>query len=351
MTNRRHLIKAGLATCVASTVAACSQAGSPSRIKTAPLKHRVPYPLATIIQSGQTTDPDLSALITTHFARLTPEWEMKMEYMLKPDGSLNFDAPDRILYFAQAQGLGVHGHCLIWFAQDNAPYFQSLKDQHIAFLSAYERYIQEVAYYFRGKLTGWDVVNEPISDKGTLRPCLWLSHLGEAYIDKAFRLAHQADPLTPLFLNDYDLESKPAKRLGFLRLAERLLKAGVPIHGLGTQTHMTANQSPDDLKSCIRDLASLGLKLHVSELDISIQEASRNPLETAGLRDKQRHLLDALFSAYHELAPAQKYGVTFWGVRDDLSWLNQHGWYNIPDEPCLFDRNGHLKALSEGIHA
>ena len=117
MKTRRHLIKAGLVTCMPGAISACSQAGAQLLAHATPLKHRVPYPLATVIQAGQTGDPDLANLITTHFARMTPEWEMKMEYMLKPDGSLNFDAPDRILYFAQAQGLGLHVHLIIWFAQ------------------------------------------------------------------------------------------------------------------------------------------------------------------------------------------------------------------------------------------
>lgn len=315
-----------------------------------PLKLRLPYPIANIAQAVQLDDPQWVKLTTTHFARLTAEWQMKMEYLLLPDGGFRFDAADRLLRFTDENGMKLHGHGLIWYAQDNAPYFQTLKRHPELFQAAYDRFVTRVSAYFKGRLSGWDVVNEPLDQDGQLRPCLWLQHFGEAYMERAFRLAHAADPETPLFLNEADLETRPSKLRAFMALIEKLMKAGVPISGIGTQTHITAALASGALKSTLATLASLGLKLHVSELDISIMEASQNPLELGKWRMRQIALLDELIEAYQRVPSAQQYGITWWGLRDSDSWLNQHDWFKFKDEPCLFDSEGNIKPLAASFH-
>lgn len=132
------------------------------------LKSLAPFPVGTACMTGQLSDQAWFQLVSEHFSQLTPEWEMKMEYILQDDGSLKFDAPDRIAYFARDLGLRLFGHTLIWYAQDHA-WFKALTDDRARFTAEYDRYIAEVAGRWRSQIIGWDVVNEPVMK--TARRC------------------------------------------------------------------------------------------------------------------------------------------------------------------------------------
>ena len=311
-----------------------------------PLKSLAPWPLGTCVQTPQLTDPQWVQLVTTHFNRLTPEFEMKMETVLQKDGSLRFERPDSIVAFAKAHGMAVHGHCLIWYAEDGGR-FQALEGN--AFLNTYVDYIQKVMGRYAGFIRTWDVVNEPVTDEGsTLRDCLWSQKLGEDYIGLAFTAAHEADPNALLFMNEYNLEYTPKKRATLLRAAERALKNGAPLHGIGTQTHIGGDVPPGAIRAAIRDIASLGLKIHVSEVDITLHEERLvNAVEP---RADQLRVLDELVQAYHDVPAAQRVGMTFWGVRDSDSWQNS-GPHPRPifDEPLLFDKFGRPKPMAREL--
>jgi len=311
-----------------------------------PLKSLAPWPLGTCVQTPQLDDPQWVQLATTHFSRLTPEFEMKMETVLKADGSLDFERPDRIVNFAKAHGLAVHGHCLVWYAEDGGRFHALSGD---AFLNAYVDYIRDVMGRYAGFIRTWDVVNEPVTDEGsTLRDCLWSQKLGEDYIGLAFTAAHEADPNALLFLNEYNLEYTPKKRATLLRAAERALKNGAPIHGIGTQTHIGGDVPPGAIRAAIRDIVSLGLKVHVSEIDITLHEERLvNAVEP---RADQLRVLDEIVTAYHEVPAAQRAGMTFWGVRDSDSWQNA-GPHPRPvyDEPLLFDKYGRPKPVAREL--
>ena len=312
-----------------------------------PLKSLSSSPLGIAVRAAQLSDPAWANLATTHFSRLTAEWEMKMEYILLPDGGLRLDRADQIVAFAHQHGMQVHGHTLIWYAEDGA-HFQKLQGNRDAFLTAYADYIHAVMKRYRGSIGGWDVVNEPITDAGNgLRPCLWRKVLGDDYIGLALAAAHEADPDAILFVNDYNLEMTPAKRKTFLNLCEGLLKSGAPLHGIGTQTHIPADIAPGVLSTAIRDIASLGLKVHVSEIDIST--ANNRPGNMAQPRIDQIRALRELAAAYHNLPASQRYGLTFWGLRDSDSWLNSPKEGNGRDEPLLFDKLGRAKPVASAF--
>ncbi len=322
---------------------ACTPAPRPALL---PLKAIAPWTLGTCAQVHQFDDPQWVDLATTHFNRLTPEWEMKMEYVLQPDGSLRFDRPDAIVAFARAHGMAVHGHCLIWYAEDGGRFRELSGD---AFRAAYDAYIHDVMGRYAGFIRTWDVVNEPVTDEGsTLRDCLWSQRLGEDYISHAFTAAHAADPDAVLLMNEYNLEYTPKKRATLLRAAERALKAGAPLHGIGTQTHIGGDVPPGAIRAAIRDIVSLGLKLHVSEVDITLHE--ERPVNAVEPRVDQLRVLDELVEAYHEVPAAQRVGMTFWGLRDSDSWQNA-GPHPRPvfDEPLLFDRFGRPKPMAREL--
>ena len=309
-----------------------------------PLRSLARFPIGCSVMTGELADPAFAALLVRQVSQLTPEWEMKMEYILKDDGGFRFDAPDAIAAFARQHGMQLFGHNLVWYAQSPIA-FERIDGSGKAFADAYRNYILAVAGRYRGQARGWDVVNEPVTEAGELRDCLWRRNLGADYIRLAFEHAAEADPGAALLLNDYNLESRPQKRAGFLRVAEGLLKAGAPLKGLGTQSHLSANLPAGQFAAALRDLAGLGLPIHVSELDVSLNRAgglfaSRSDLEAA-----QARLYAEAAEAFMALPEHQRFGFTLWGLRDRDSWLrsDKENPRPPPDAPLLFDDLGQAK--------
>lgn len=339
--SRRNLI-AG-----ASALFAAPACAKQDYISIPPLKSLLASPLGVAVRDLQLDDPEWTKLATTHFSRLTAEWESKMEYVLKPDGTLQFDRGDRLAAFARDNGMKIHGHTLVWYEQDGEP-FQKRKGDREAFLTFYADYINAVMTRYRGIATGWDVVNEPIKFEGEgLRDCLWRQVLGDDYIGLAFAAAHEADPAAVLFVNEYHLEHRPVKRKTLLKLVESLLKSGAPISGIGTQTHISADIRPGMITEAIRDITSLGLKVHVSEVDIAISDYKLGSM--AEPRLDQIRALEEIVTAYKAIPATQQYGLTFWGLRDSDSWINAPRETNGRDEPLLFDKLGRPKPLTAAL--
>ncbi len=342
-------------------VAACSpdsRAQLPSRGPDRPLRDFARFPVGCAVTAERLADPADSALIARHFSQLTPEWEMKMEYILQPDGSFRFDAPDAIAAFARQHGQRLFGHTLVWYAQDPIA-FRSLDGEPKTFANAYRNYILAVAGRYAGQAVGWDVVNEAVAEDGEgLRACLWSRNLGQLdYIRRAFDHAREVDPAAVLLINDYNLESLPRKRATFLRLVESLLKAGAPVGGIGTQSHIDAGLRPGTVREAIRDLASLDLQIHVSELDISLNRGgnraggilrSREALALAQVR-----LAGEIAEAFAALPARQQFGFTLWGLRDGQSWLRSAKENPSPpwDAPLAFDDLGRRKPLFDALAA
>ncbi|MBO9557596.1 MAG: endo-1,4-beta-xylanase [Caulobacter sp.] len=307
-----------------------------------PLKSVAPFRIGTCVQALHLDDPALAALIARQASQLTAEWQMKMEYIVQPDGSFRFDAPDRIAAFARAHGMGLLGHTLIWYAQ--APdAFQTLDERRIGFADAYRNYILAVVERYRGLAVGWDVVNEAVAEDGNgWRDSLWARKLGAfEHIALAYRTAREADPNATLLLNDYNLEYYDAKRSTFLKLAERLLASGAPLTGLGTQMHVAADIAPGKITRMIRDLASLGLPIHVSELDVSLTRSENKLLSRSELQRRQTAVYAETAEAFMALPERQRFAFTLWGLRDKDSWLRGE---NAADAPAVFDDAGRPKA-------
>ena len=337
---RRSVLAGALA------LAACNRRADaqPAPVNLPPLKSVGDFPVGTCVQSGQLADPAFAALVAAQASQLTAEWEMKMEYICGDDGTYRFDAPDAIAAFARQHGQRLFGHTLVWYAQKPAA-FERLTPTPDRFAEAYRAYIRTVVTRYRGVAAGWDVVNEAVAEDGDgWRDSLWSQTLGKLdHMVAAYHAAHDADPAAPLFLNDYNLESLPAKRTTFLKLAEALLKAGAPLGGLGTQTHLAADLAPGALTAAIRDLASLGLPIHVSEMDVSITRARGLLRDRADLQARQGRLYAEAAEAFSSLPARQRFAFTHWGLRDPDSWLKRE---NAADTPLLFDAQGRPKAAA-----
>jgi len=345
---RRSAITSALALSACGRQAASQPSERP--IVATPLKSVATTPVGTCVQVAQIQDPAYAALFARHYSQLTPEWEMKMEYILQDDGSFRFDRPDAIAAFARRQGVRLYGTTLVWYSQA-VPAFLSLDGQGKRFADAYRNYILAVAGRYRGQAVGWDVINETVDDNGVdLRASLWTRNLGvDEHMILAFHHAREADPDAVLFINDYNLENTPTKRATFLRTVERLLKAGAPIGGIGTQSHLDIDETrPGLCRAAMRDLASLGLPIHVSELDISLgarPDLSRLP----DLLRRQADLARELGTAYMDLPPAQRFAFTVWGLRDSDTWLHGPSAKRPDDQPLPFDAAGRPKPMFQAL--
>ena len=335
--NRRAVLAAPFA------LAACNRLASAQTPvpDVPPLKSVAAFPIGTCAQVANLDDTRWRELATTNVSQLTPEWEMKMEYILS--GGLDrprFDRTDRLADWARDHGMALHGHTLIWYSQ-GAEAFSGLAGSD--FDRAFDGYIAAVAGRYRGRVRSWDVVNEPILDDGSgMRDCHWSARYGQdGYILRAFEKAHLADPDAVLFLNEYGLEGVPAKGATFLKLVERLLKAGCPLQGIGTQSHLWIDIPDGRIAASMRELAAFGLPIHVSELDVTLR--TENPLDMHSQAErivKQSARVTELAEAFQALPAAQRFAFTTWGLRDTDSWYRKSDKDDGKDRPLPFDEDG-----------
>lgn len=276
--------------------------------------------------------------VKRQFDVVVAESEMKPPALSKQLGAYDFAAADALVGWAAANGIKVRGHCLVWYQQEVPGMFDAggarvSRDELVERLRAY---IHAVVGHFKGRVWAWDVVNEafvpgdPGGDRGWRRSG-WYDVLGPEFIALAFRFAHEADPDALLFYNDYETEV-PAKRAMILELIRSLREKGVPIHGVGHQCHYTvARPDPAELEVTIQEVARLGLRNHITEMDLSLRERLGAPVPplTDELRERQARRWAEFFRMFRRNRDKID-AVLLWGVNDEASWLGS------PDEPLLF---------------
>lgn len=304
-------------------------------------------------------------LVESQFNAFTGENCMKPDAIQPKEGNFTFGDADKLAAIAEKRGATLVGHTLVWHSQTPAWFFQGPDGQPVTRDLALKRmrdHINALVGRYKGKVKQWDVVNEAISDRDDewLRPSPWLKAIGEDYLEHAFRFAHAADPNALLIYNDYNIEN-PAKRERTIKLLKSLMDKGVPVHGVGIQGHWgLGGPSLEVIDSAITDYAKLGLKVMITELDISvlpsrytgadvnIREAREKALDpyTNGLpeevaqqqAERYRHIFEILRK--HRSTVER---VTFWGVHDGHSWKNNFPIRGRTDYALLFDRQGKSK--------
>jgi GH35 family endo-1,4-beta-xylanase len=301
---------------------------------------------------GNYSDVEL-ALVKAHFNVVTPENCLKPGPVHPAEDTWRFDRPDALVKWCAENGLAVHGHTLVWHAQTGNWFFQG-GDKEVV-VRRLKDHIGTLVGRYKGKVRSWDVVNEAINDRGdaetakteNLRNSQWLRALGPEYIPLAFKFAHEADPDAKLYYNDYGIEAGP-KHDSSMVLLKRLLKDGVPIHGVGIQGHWRTDSVPyAALDKAIADYAALGLKVSITELDVTIRGAAGGQFGPRGrprgeVKPPSAEDLQAQADAYARLfAIFVKHKdaierVTFWGLSDRRTWrFGQH--------PLLFDADNRPK--------
>ncbi len=262
------------------------------------------------------TDSDLAvggetAVARAQFDMLTPGNEMKWDTTEPSNGSYNFGPGDQLVQFAQANGMRVRGHNLVW--QNQLPgWVSGLPQSQVR--SAMEAHITTEATHYRGKVYAWDVINEPLNDDGSLVSDVFYQAVGSGYLADALRTAHAADPDAKLYINDYNIEGQNAKSNALYSIAQSLLAQGVPLGGIGFESHFVVGQVPTDMQANMQRFANLGLDVAVTELD----DRARTPVSSG---DLQQQATDYASVVRDCLAVSRCVGVSQWGVDDAHSWI------------------------------
>ncbi|WP_294606602.1 endo-1,4-beta-xylanase [uncultured Bacteroides sp.] len=294
------------------------------------------------------TNAQYRNIIKLECNRITPENSLKMKPIYKEKGVYNWNEADSIIDFAIKNKLDIHGHVLIW-SKSVPEWMKEYQTDREGWKNIMKEYIYKVVGRWKGKIKSWDVVNEAFNDNGEIITTdFWYQKIGPDFIDLAFQYAHNADPNALLFYNDYGHEYSSKRRSGINNMIFDMLERGVPIHGIGLQTHTSLNRKSGELKNAIETAAKTGLKVHISELDVSMNNTIRNPnmIFTDSLQIQQMKKYQEITLAMKNIPAKQQFGITTWGVYDADSWLLSQ-W--SPEWPLLFDSLYSKKKAYYGI--
>ena len=286
-------------------------------------------------------DPLYGETLAQYFSLMTPENAMKFGPLHPEPDRYDFDDADLIVDFAQAHGMQVRGHTLVWHNQlpDWLKDGDWSKEELMEILHSH---IDTVVGRYRGRVAAWDVVNEAITDNGTLRNSIWLRGIGPEYIEMAFRWAHEADPDALLFYNDYGAEGVCPKANAVYTLVEDLVKRGVPIHGVGLQMHVSLDWCPEaeSVALNVERLSALGLQTHITEMDVRVPEpATQEKLEAQATI--YRDMLHGCISSEGCTA------FVLWGFTDSHSWVPS--FFPGYGSALIFDSNYEPKPACEAL--
>lgn len=319
-----------------------------------------------------------AANIKMHYDIMTPENCMKPQPIHPSIGTYNFTTPDALVEWCQKNGLKVWGHTLVWHSQSPQWFFQEKPEEAAeaarpatppatpptpatapnaqrpsmagvggrgitgplasreVILERLKSHIMTVVGRYKGKIIGWDVVNESIADGGdgtteNLRTFSWYQYVGPDVLTLAFKWAHEADPDAELYYNDYNIEQgaveNKGKHASSMLLLKRLIAEGAPVTGVGIQGHWHLDTNLDDVEKAIENYASLGLKVSITELDVTAtgsnsgsigaQQGDRTiPAENYQKQAEVYRKLFEIFMRHSDVIDR----VTLWGLSDTRSW-------------------------------
>ena len=316
----------------------------------------------TVAAAQITGDPPFADLVRQKASLVVAENEMKWQVINRgAPGDDDFAPADTIATFAAANKLVLRGHNLLWYHR-TPEWFFDLPDK-AAQRQAVVEHIQQLAGRYRGRIHSWDVVNEPIEPKDGrpdgLRTAVFLETLGPEYLDLAYRTARDADPNARLVVNEYDVEldapEQEARRIALLHLLEGMRRSGTPVDAVGIQAHLTAAGGPPFSASLLRrflaDIASLGLTIQITELDVTDEKVPADVTVRDNLvADTYRRFLNAALDE-----PAVKMVVT-WGLSDRHSWIVRRETYqakwridDAASRPLPFDADLEAKPAFDAI--
>lgn len=316
------------------------------------------------------TDVKSVEIIKNQFSSIVAENCMKSMFLQPQEGEFFFDDADKFVAFGEKNKMFIIGHTLIWHSQLPKWFFVDKDGKDVSAEVLKQRmksHITTVVSRYKGRVKGWDVVNEAIMEDGTYRKSKFYEILGEEFIPLAFQYAQEADPNAELYYNDYN-EWHPGKVKTVSKMVQNLKSRGIRIDGVGMQTHVGLDTpSIAEYEKAILDYAANGVKINVTEMEISAlpspwgtsanvsdkveYEAKMNPY-TAGLPENVKTEWENRYLDFFTLFLKHKdkiRRVTLWGTTDAQSWKNDFPVKGRTDYPLLFDRNNHAKPVVEKI--
>lgn len=326
--------------------------------------------MGVAINTHQTAEDTAAVrVIKHHFNAIVAENCMKSEVIHPEEDRYDFTDADALVDFGTKNGMTVTGHCLIWHSQC-APWFcvdkegKNVKPEILK--QRMKEHITTIVSRYRGRIKGWDVVNEAIVEDGSYRKSKFYEILGEEYIPLAFQYAHEADPDVELYYNDYGM-NVPGRRNAVVRLVQSLKERGLRIDAVGMQGHMGMDYpSIEEFEKSLLAFAATGVKVMITEWDMSALPTANH---TANISDTVAYqkalnpypdaLPDSVSRAWNERMSTffnlfLKHAdvitrVTAWGVSDGDSWKNDFPIHGRTEYPLLFDRNHELKPFMKEL--
>jgi endo-1,4-beta-xylanase len=297
-------------------------------------------------------------LLKKHFNSLTAENAMKFGEIQPIEGKYEFEKPDKMKEFAINNNMKMRGHTFVWHNQTPAWLFADNNGNQVSkevLLERLKQHIKTLYDRYGSIVYAWDVVNEAIEDKSgqQYRDTTWRRILGEDYIKTIFEVTKQEIKNAELYYNDYNNELPDKLEKSYIMLKDLVAKE-TPIDGVGIQAHwnITDNNLIDNLKNAIEKYASLGLKIQVTELDVSMfnfENKRKDLLEpTSEMLYLQEEMYDNIFRTFREYKEVLN-SVTFWGISDMYTWKDNFPVYGRKDWPMLFDVNGKPKASFDRV--
>lgn len=311
-------------------------------------------------------DSNAAAIAIKHNNTATSENDMKWESVHPQPGQYTWGPADSFMEFCETNKMVPIGHTLVWHGQTPRWVYRDDSGEPMtrdALLARMEDHIMTVVGRYKGRVKGWDVVNEALNEDGTMRNTQWFRIIGEEnpqqqfdHIAKAFEYAHKADPDAELYYNDYNLDTSRAKCDGAVAIVKHLQSKGLRIDGVGIQLHGGLTYPKvEDLEYAITSLAATGVKVMVTELDIrtqtrgyrgaDISQVNRQSTDDpeAAAAETQKKLAEKYAEIFSVLLKHHKVidRVTFWGVYDTTSWIG--------GSPLLFDREYQPKQAFDAV--
>lgn len=323
--------------------------------KATTLKEAANFPIGNIVSASRlSNDNNFKILLNKEFNSITAENDMKMASMFTGPNTYDFSKGDAIVAYAKANGFRVHGHALVWHA--SIPnWLKNYAGTDADFEAQVRDYIKATVAHFvtfknsEGKsiVESWDVVNEHFTSDAAA--AVFNTRIGSDYVSKCFIWAREADPNVKLFYNDYSLGSQGSKASQVVSMVNAFKTTATPIDGIGMQMHIDyQNPTLATLTDNLYMLKATGLLIHFSEVDMTVNKNKALTSLTTERSNAQKDRYKDIAILYKTIPAAQQYGITFWGMRDNDSWLlsfnnNQNEW------PLLFDSNYKYKPAFTGF--
>lgn len=310
-------------------------------------------------------------IVKKHFNSIVAENCMKSERIQPEEGKFNWDLADRFVEFGEKNNMHIVGHTLIWHSQTPRWFFTDENGSDVSrevMIERMKKHIHTVVGRYKGRVHGWDVVNEAIVEDGSFRKSKFYEIIGEEFIELAFQFAAEADPDAELYYNDYGM-GNPGRRKGVIEMVKNLQSKGIKIDGIGMQGHLNLESlNLEEFEKSIVAFSELGVNVMITEFDLTIlpfptrettadvglraeYEARMNPYANGFTEEALTEWNEAcadifrLFLKHHDKISR----VTTWGVTDNHSWKNNWPIRGRTDYPLLFDRDYQPKPVVQTI--